>query len=100
MDSLGLIYIRKVSLFRSYVPYELRYFNAKFQFDEFHVLKAAVSAGLECVRTLTQAKLSVYVYACSKQTVVFIFRPGIGKKEVFAGTVAFSRHSCRVVWCV
>ena len=64
------------------------------------ILKAAVSPDLECLRTLTQAKLSVYVYACSKQTVNYNFRPGIGQKEVFAGIVASSRHLCRVVWCV
>ena len=63
-------------------------------------IKGAVSAGLECVRTLTQARKSVYVYACSKQTVNYNFRPGIGQKEVFASAVAFSRHLCRVVWCV
>ena len=61
---------------------------------------AAVSAGLECVRMLTQARKSVYIYACSKQTVNYNFRPGIGQKEVFAGIVASSRHPCRRVWCV
>ena len=61
-------------------------------------LKGAVSAGLECVRTLTQARKSVYIYACSKQTVNYNFRPGIGQKEVFArSAVAFSRHLYRVV---
>ena len=63
-------------------------------------VKGAVSAGLECVRTLTQARKSVYIYAWSKQTVNYNFRPGIGQKEVFASPVAFSRHLCRVVWCV
>ena len=36
MDSLGLIYIRKVSSFCSYGPYELRYFDVNWQFAEFH----------------------------------------------------------------
>ena len=39
MDSLGLIYIRKVSSFCSHGPYELRYFDVKWQFAEFHVHK-------------------------------------------------------------
>ena len=39
MDSLDLIYIRKVSSFCPYGPYELRYFDVKLQFAELHVLK-------------------------------------------------------------
>ena len=39
MDSLGSIYIRKVSSFCSYGPYELRYFDVKWQFANFHVRK-------------------------------------------------------------
>ena len=39
MDSLGSIYIRKVSSFCSYGPYELRYFDVKWQFADFHVRK-------------------------------------------------------------
>ena len=63
-------------------------------------VKAAAPARLECVRTLIQARKSVYVYTCSKQTVNSNFHPGIGQKEVFASAVAFSGHLCRVVWCV
>ena len=60
MDSLGSIYIRKVSSFCSYVPYELKYFDVKLQFAEFHVLYA----GFTPRRTRTKT-LFANVFLCS-----------------------------------
>ena len=49
-----------------------------------------------CVRSHKLGKACTYTQ-CSKQTVSTVFRPGIGKKEVFVGIVASSRHQSRVV---